>query len=75
MKKYYQFPIVVERDEDGYFVYCPQLDGCMSQGDTYQEALSNIKEAVELYVEDMTEDEMRSSKSDSVSLTTVGISI
>lgn len=52
MKQYYQFPVVVEKDEDGYFVSCSILQGCHSQGDTYQEALENIEEAIELHVED-----------------------
>ena len=38
-------------DEDGYFVaHCPALPGCHSQGDTEQEALNNIKEAIALCV-------------------------
>ena len=39
--------------EDGYWVVeCPSLPGCISQGKTEQEALSNIKEAIELWIED-----------------------
>ena len=75
MKQHYQFPIVVEKDEDGFFVYCPQLDGCMSQGDTYQEALENIKEAIELYIEDMVSDKEPFPESRPVSLTTVGVTV
>jgi len=45
------FPIAVEEDEDGFFVECPTLSGCVSQGDTYKEAVSNIKEAIGLYIE------------------------
>lgn len=42
--------IVIEQDEDGYVAYC--LDyGVVSQGDTHEEALSNIKEAVEGFLE------------------------
>lgn len=36
-------------DEGGYTVYAPSLPGCISEGDTEEEALINIKEAVELY--------------------------
>ena len=39
--------------EGGYVVYCPSLPGCYSQGDTVEEALSNIKEAIQLCLEDM----------------------
>jgi predicted RNase H-like HicB family nuclease len=45
-------PVVIERDADGYFVSCPALQGCYSQGDTYEEAIENIKDAVKLHIED-----------------------
>lgn len=44
---------VIEKDEYGYFAYVPTLEGCVSQGDTYDEAIANIKEAVELYVDSL----------------------
>jgi len=43
--------VVIELDADGYYAYCPELAGCQSQGDTFQEALANIREAAELYLE------------------------
>ena len=45
-------PIIVEADCDGYFVSCPTLQGCYSQGDTYEEAVENIKDAIRLHIED-----------------------
>ena len=58
--KSYIFRVVIEEDafEDGrkaYHAYCPALKGCGTWGHTYQEALVNIREAVELYVEDLLE--------------------
>ena len=58
--KSYIFKVVIEEDkfEDGrtaYHAYCPALPGCHTSGHTYDEALANIKEAVELYVEDLRE--------------------
>jgi predicted RNase H-like HicB family nuclease len=44
-------------EEGGYTVYVPSLPGCISEGDTEEEALTNIKEAIELYLEPM-DDEM-----------------
>ena len=41
--------------EGGYVVYCPSLPGCYSQGDSVEDALSNIKEAIQLCLEDMRE--------------------
>jgi predicted RNase H-like HicB family nuclease len=46
--------IVIERDETGYFVAeAPALPGCLSQGDTYEEAMANIREAIEAWLEVM----------------------
>ena len=58
--KSYVFPLVIEDDrfEDGrraYHAFCPALKGCHTWGHTYEEALTNIREAVELYVEDLVE--------------------
>lgn len=51
------FRIVLEPSEDGgYTVYAPSLPGCISEGDTVEEALSNIKEAIELYLEPIDDD-------------------
>ena len=45
--------VVVEYDPEvsGYAVYCPELPGCTSAGDSEEEALENIKEAIALYLE------------------------
>ena len=54
-KEKYTLPIVIEKDEDGYFAMCPALQGCYSQGDTSEEALENIKDAIQLHIEDIHE--------------------
>ena len=41
-------------DEGGYTVYVPSLPGCTSEGDTIEEALANIREAIEVYLEPVT---------------------
>ena len=51
--------VIIEKDEFGYYAYCPELKGCHTQGDTLDEALKNIKEAVELYLETLDEEEKR----------------
>lgn len=48
----YVLAIVIEKDEDGYYAYCPDLQGCYSQGETYEEALANIEDAIRLHLED-----------------------
>jgi len=45
-------PIVIEKDRDGYFVSCPALQGCYSQGDSYEQALTNIQDAIRLHIKD-----------------------
>ncbi len=48
----YKFTIVIERDEDGlYIASVPLLQGCHTQGDSYKEALENIKDAIKLHIE------------------------
>jgi len=45
------YKVVLEHSEEGYSVSCPALPGCWSQGETEQEALENIKEAIHEYLE------------------------
>lgn len=48
-----QYTVVLQREEDGgYVAKVPSLRGCVSQGDTWDEAMANIQEAAELYEED-----------------------
>lgn len=48
-----EFYVIIERDEDGYFVgEVPQLKACYSQGETIDELMSNIKEVIELCLEE-----------------------
>ena len=49
------FPVIIEKDEGGFYIECPGLKGAYSQGDTREEALANIKEAIALVLEDMRE--------------------
>jgi predicted RNase H-like HicB family nuclease len=43
-------------DEGGYTVFVPSLPGCISEGETIEEALENIQEAIELYLEPLEDD-------------------
>jgi len=54
--KRYSLSIVIEKDTEGYFVFCPELQGCYSQGKTYEEATENIKDAIKLHLEDRIAD-------------------
>jgi predicted RNase H-like HicB family nuclease len=48
----HSLPVIIEKDADGYVVECPIFPGCYSQGDTYDEALRNIQEVIELVLEE-----------------------
>lgn len=52
-----KYTVVIEKGrESGYVAYVPALKGCVSQGETREAALTNIKEAVEVYIEALMED-------------------
>ncbi|MBE0690813.1 MAG: type II toxin-antitoxin system HicB family antitoxin [Anaerolineae bacterium] len=51
-----QVVLIPDNDADGYTVIVPNLPGCISEGDTIDEALANIREAIDLYIEDLTAD-------------------
>ncbi len=54
MKQFHQLPILVEKDEDNFYVVeCPIFQGCYSQGRTIDEALKNIKEVIDLCLEEV----------------------
>ncbi len=46
------YPVIIEQDETGFVVSCPVFKGCYSQGNTIDEASKNIKEAIELCIDD-----------------------
>ena len=53
----YKATFVIEHDDFGFYVYCPELPGCQSHGKTVEESIHNIHEAAELYLETLTQDE------------------
>lgn len=73
--KQYDLPIVIEQNEDGYFALCPELQGCYSQGDTYEEVVTNIRDAISLHLQDRIEDNEEIPEIQSVSLSTVHITL
>ena len=58
-KKVLEYNAIFQKEEDGGFsVWVPSLPGCTSQGDTFEKAVKNIKEAISLYLEDESEQEI-----------------
>ena len=75
-QKVYTFTVVIEKDEDGYFAYVPQLQGCHTDGDTYEEAMANIREATQAYLESLMQhgEEIPNEKDTMISLNKVEFS-
>ncbi|MCC5842162.1 MAG: type II toxin-antitoxin system HicB family antitoxin [Opitutales bacterium] len=53
-----KFTAIIEGDEEGYYAYVPELKGCQTQGDTVEEALANLREAADLYLETLSPEEL-----------------
>jgi len=67
--------VVIEKDEYGYYAYCPELEGCQTQGDSIEEVLSNIKEAIELYLETLPKEEIRAFLSTEILTTSLEVQV
>lgn len=50
---------IIEKDENGYFAFVPELKGCVSQGDSFEEVVANIKEASDLYLQSLQSNEIK----------------
>ena len=71
----YRLSVVIEKDGDGYFAFCPELQGCYTEGDSYDEALENIKDAIHLHLEDMIESGEDIPVVESISLTSLEVAL
>ena len=65
--------VVIEQDEHGYYAWCPELKGCQSQGSTVEETLANIREAIELFLETLTDEERSAALSQEILATFVEV--
>ncbi len=73
--KRYHLTVVVEKDQNGYFAYAPELQGCYTQGDTYEEVIANIRDAIKLHIEDRLANDERLPDSEVVSLSTLEVAV
>ncbi|HQZ83475.1 MAG TPA: type II toxin-antitoxin system HicB family antitoxin [Pyrinomonadaceae bacterium] len=71
----YRFSVIVEKDNDGYFAFCSEMQGCYTQGDIYEEVIANIKDAIQLHVEDRLESGEEISQPQAVSLTLMDLAV
>ncbi len=67
--------VVIEKDEYGYYAYCPELEGCQTQGDSIEEVMENIKEAIELYLETLSEEEIKEAISKEILTTALEVKV
>ena len=69
----YHFAVVVDKDKEGYFAYCPELQGCYTQGETFEEVMESIRDAIKLHVEDRLTNNEPIATSEMVSLSSIEI--
>ncbi|MCA6378493.1 MAG: type II toxin-antitoxin system HicB family antitoxin [Cytophagales bacterium] len=74
MNKKFQFTAVIEKEGDGYVSFCPELD-IASQGNTIEEASTNLKEAVELFFETASTTEVKQRLHEEVFVTRMEVAI
>ncbi len=72
----YKFPVIIEKDEDGFFVAdCPNLQGCHSQGGTIEVAITNIRDAIKLNLRILKEEKQDIPRLEPVSMTSLEVYI
>jgi len=67
--------IVIEKDDFGYYAYAPELAGCQTQGETFEEVMANMKEAIELYLSTLSEEELKVSLSREILTTSLEVQV
>ena len=67
--------VIIEKDKYGYYAFCPELKGCHSQGDSLDEVLENIKEAIKLYLETLSPEERNDYLSKEILTTSLEVSV
>ncbi len=73
--KSYRVSVIIKKDANGYFAFCPELQGCYTQGDSYDKVLENIKDAIRLHLEDRTESGEDIPIVESISLTSLEVAV
>jgi len=67
--------VVIEKDGFGYYAYSPELEGCQTQGDSFEEVMTNIKEAIELYLETLSDEEKQAALSKEILTTSLEVGV
>ncbi len=67
--------VIIEKDKYGYYAFCPELKGCHTQGDSLEEVMDNIKEAIQLYLETLSSEEREEYLSREILTTSLEVSV
>jgi predicted RNase H-like HicB family nuclease len=67
--------VVIEKDSFGYYAYSPELQGCQTQGDSLEEVMANIREAIELYWETLSDEEKQAALSKEILTTSLEVGV
>jgi predicted RNase H-like HicB family nuclease len=71
----YKLACIIEKDDDGYHGYCPELKGCHAQGDSYEEAVANLRDVISLLIEDMVAENEPVPSSDQINFTAIEVTV
>lgn len=71
----YKVGVIIEKDENGYYAYSPELEGCQTQGKSFGEVMINIREAIELYLETLPQKEIKQYLSQELYTTSVEVNV
>ena len=71
----YKLSVVIEKDKEGYYAYCPELQGCYTQGETYEEVIENIKDAIKLHIEERIASGEEVPQPEMTSLTSIEVTV
>ena len=68
-----EFHVIIEKDKHGYFARCVDLDGCFAQGNTYEEVEREIRDAIQLHLEDRKNEDEELNERESISLSLIKV--
>ena len=73
--KRYRFSVVIEKDDEGFFAWCPELQGCYTQGATYEEVVEALRDVIRLHVEDRLANHESIPQVESISLSSLEVAV
>ena len=71
----YRFSVVMEKDDEGFFAWCPELQGCYTQGATDEEAVEALRDVIRLHVEDRLANHEFIPQVESISLSSLEVAV